>query len=228
VPTPLPEIEGLRARKKRRTRLEISDVATRLFAEHGFEAVTLAEIAAAADVSVKTIFNYFGSKEELYFDRADELTQALIATIEQRPPGATVLEALRRLLADNVMPFPGTGWGRLNHPDQYGRMQAFLATQDRSPALRARRLTLAEELGDRLADVLAAELHRGRDEPAVCTLTAMLVATLHLRDRAMRTAMAENASARVVRRRVTAAVEDAFTRLAVAFGDLDREAPTGP
>ncbi len=56
--------------------------------------MTLAEIAAAADVSVKTIFNYFGSKEELYFDRADELTQALIATIEQRPPGTTVLEAL--------------------------------------------------------------------------------------------------------------------------------------
>src|SRR3954465_5975723 len=75
---------GLRERKKARTRLEISDVATRLFAEHGFEEVTLSQIAAAAEVSIKTIFNYFGSKEELYFDRADEMRDAVIATIAER------------------------------------------------------------------------------------------------------------------------------------------------
>jgi len=224
VSTPVPELEGLRERKKRRTRLEISDVATRLFAQRGFEAVTLAEIATAADVSIKTIFNYFGSKEDLYFDRADELTAALVETIEQRPPGTTVLEALRLLLTKNLMPFPGSGWGQLSQELAYGRLQEFLATQDRSPALRARRLTLADEFGDHLAGVLAAQLGRERDDPALRSLVAMLVATLHLRDRVMRTAMAAGVTAPTVRRRVTATVDDTFTRLATAFADVDREA----
>src|SRR4051812_43175414 len=100
---------GLREAKKARTRLAISDVATRLFAERGFERVTLAEIAEAADVSVKTIFNYFASKEDLFFDRADELIDGIVATIEQRPHGITVTEALHQLLRDNVVPFPGAG-----------------------------------------------------------------------------------------------------------------------
>src|SRR3954452_11717265 len=108
----------LRARKKARTRLEISDVATRLFAERGFEEVTLSEIAAAAEVSIKTIFNHFGSKEELYFDRADELREAVIAAIVERDQGTTVLEGLHALLAQNVVPFPGTGWGRMDDPEQ--------------------------------------------------------------------------------------------------------------
>ena len=102
--------EGLRERKKQRTRREISDVATRLFAEHGFEQVTLSQIAEAAEVSVKTIFNHFGSKEDLYFDRADELREGVVATIAGRAPGTTVLGALRALMVDNLVPFPGTGW----------------------------------------------------------------------------------------------------------------------
>ena len=72
---------GLRERKRLRTRREISDVATRLFVERGFERVTLAEIAEAADVSVKTIFNHFGSKEELFFDRVDEVRARFESTV---------------------------------------------------------------------------------------------------------------------------------------------------
>jgi AcrR family transcriptional regulator len=60
---------GLRARKKQQTRRVIADTARRLFAERGFEQVTIAEIARAADVSDKTVFNYFPAKEDLYFDR---------------------------------------------------------------------------------------------------------------------------------------------------------------
>src|SRR3954447_9612861 len=111
-------VEGLRERKKRRTRQEISDVATRLFFERGFEEVTLSEIAAAAEVSIKTIFNHFGSKEELYFDRADELREALVDTIVERDLGTTVLEALQALLTQNAVPFPGTGWSRMDDPVQ--------------------------------------------------------------------------------------------------------------
>ena len=57
-------VEGLRERKKRQTRQYISDVATGLFMERGFDAVTVAEVADAADVSVNTVYNYFSTKEK--------------------------------------------------------------------------------------------------------------------------------------------------------------------
>ena len=63
--------EGRRERKKRETRTRISDIATGLFLARGFDAVTIAEIAEAADVSVNTVYNYFPAKEDLFFDRED-------------------------------------------------------------------------------------------------------------------------------------------------------------
>jgi len=63
--------EGLRERKKRRTRQQISDVATSLFVVRGFDRVKVSEIAAIVGVSEKTVYNYFPTKESLVFDRAD-------------------------------------------------------------------------------------------------------------------------------------------------------------
>jgi AcrR family transcriptional regulator len=83
---------GLRAQKKQRTRRALSEAATELFAARGFEAVTIAEIAARADVGVGTVFNYFRSKEELFFDRADAIEQDLVAS---RPPGSSATAAFR-------------------------------------------------------------------------------------------------------------------------------------
>ncbi|GGM59034.1 TetR family transcriptional regulator [Dactylosporangium sucinum] len=86
---------GLRARKKERTRQALSDAATELFAARGFEAVTVADIAASADVAVGTVFNYFRSKEELFFDRADAVEQSLVAAIVERKAGAGIVAAFR-------------------------------------------------------------------------------------------------------------------------------------
>ena len=69
--------QGLRERKKRQTRQQISDIATGLFLERGFDAVTIAEIAEAADVSVNTVYNYFPSKEDLFFDRSRGIVDRL-------------------------------------------------------------------------------------------------------------------------------------------------------
>jgi AcrR family transcriptional regulator len=218
---PSPEVT-LRERKKARTRLEISDVATRLFAEHGFEEVTLSQIAAAAEVSIKTIFNYFGSKEELYFDRVGEMRESVIATVVERDAGSTVLEALHALLIENMVPFRGSGWGRLDAPDQVEQLRSFFRTQERSPALRARRLMLGQELGDDLAEVLARELDRPPDDPTVLALAAMVGATFELRFDVLRKALDEGLSPRTLRRRVVAVVDEAFVRLTAAFGDVDR------
>src|SRR4051812_49722088 len=107
---------SLRESNKARTRLAISDEATRLFVERGFENVTLAEIAEAAHVSVKTVFNYFASKEELFFDRFDDVRDALFDAVRQRPPGMCVLEAIRGVLADRRGAVDAGGWGSLRRP----------------------------------------------------------------------------------------------------------------
>ena len=87
--------EGLRERKKRAAREAIAATARRLFAERGFDAVTVAEVAAAAVVSEKTVFNYFATKEDLAFAGREERLKRLLADLRERPPGASVLDVFR-------------------------------------------------------------------------------------------------------------------------------------
>ena len=87
--------QGLRERKKRATRDAIAVAARRLFAERGFDAVTVAEIAVAADVSEKTVFNHFASKEDLVFAGGEARLAQLQADIAERPPGTSVLDVFR-------------------------------------------------------------------------------------------------------------------------------------
>ncbi len=87
--------EGLRARKKRAAREAIAATARRLFAEHGFDAVTVAEVAAAANVSEKTVFNYFPTKVDLAFAGREEGIAQVVTAIADRPPGSSVLDVFR-------------------------------------------------------------------------------------------------------------------------------------
>ncbi len=87
--------EGLRERKKRATRDAIATTARRLFAERGFDAVTVAEVAAAADVSEKTVFNHFATKEDLVFAGGETRLAELQAAIAERPAGTSVLDVFR-------------------------------------------------------------------------------------------------------------------------------------
>jgi AcrR family transcriptional regulator len=215
---------GLRESKKARTRQAISDVATRLFAEHGFEAVTLAQIAQASDVSVKTVLNYFPTKEDLFFDRADELIQGLLATITERDPGQTILGALHALLVENRVPFRGAGWQGLRDPEGYEHFRAFVATEHASAALRARRLVVAEGWTLRLAATIAAELGLPADDSRAEAMAAMIIAAMGLRERVLSAAMLEGVGARTIERRVRSTVDESFARLERAFGDIDRPA----
>ncbi|MGK5743048.1 TetR/AcrR family transcriptional regulator [Micromonospora sp. URMC 103] len=151
---------GLRARKKRQTRQSISDVATRLFLERGYEPVTIAEIAAAAGVAKMTVTNYFPRKEDLVLDIAEEFVAMLARAAEARPAGEPVRDALRRRYAEAVarrealVGFAGAPFVRL---------------LEDSPALSGRLRELFELREDALAAQLAAETP-GND------LTARLVA----------------------------------------------------
>jgi len=97
-------MEGLRERKKRQTRDTIAAAALALFLEHGYDAVTVADVAVAADVSEKTVFNYFPAKEDLVFANSEEKLSDRAEAIRLRPPGtpiARVFEAeTMRLLAE--------------------------------------------------------------------------------------------------------------------------------
>ena len=95
---------GLRERKKRKTRDTIVRVAADLFAEHGYEKTTIAEIAEAAEVSPRTIFAYFPSKEDILFCDFPELEERLAQALRVRPEGTTALDALREFIVGSLVP----------------------------------------------------------------------------------------------------------------------------
>jgi AcrR family transcriptional regulator len=86
---------GLRERKKQRTRETIARVGLDLFEERGYQATTLDDIAEAADVSTRTIFSYYPSKEDILFCDFPEMKAALARALDERPQGADALETLR-------------------------------------------------------------------------------------------------------------------------------------
>jgi AcrR family transcriptional regulator len=94
--------EGRRERKKRETRQRISDIATGLMLERGFDAVTVAEVAESADVSVNTVYNYFPSKEDLFFDREEEMTERPSRIVRERGPGESATRALLAQLREDI------------------------------------------------------------------------------------------------------------------------------
>jgi AcrR family transcriptional regulator len=88
--------EGLRERKKRATREAIASAAMALFVERGFDEVTVADVARAADVSEKTVFNYFPAKEDLVLHGGEERRAALVEAIRSRPAGTSLVRVFRR------------------------------------------------------------------------------------------------------------------------------------
>lgn len=94
--------EGLRDRKKRQTRQRLSDLATGLFLDRGFDAVTVAEVAEVAEVSVNTVYNYFPTKEDLFLDRGKGVVDRLSRYVRARDKGESAARAVLRELRDQV------------------------------------------------------------------------------------------------------------------------------
>lgn len=156
----------LRESKKRETRQRISDVATALFYERGFDAVTVEEIAAAAKVSKVTVFNYFARKEDLLLDREEEVLLLLRGALAVRPRGQSPIAALRLL----VERLAGEG-----HP--FARVDAqtagFFRVVVASASLKAR----LRELGDEVTEALATALAGPKADSVVRLSAGMIVVT---------------------------------------------------
>jgi AcrR family transcriptional regulator len=93
---------GLRERKKARTRRHIADTAARLFAERGYEHVAVSDVAREAEVAEQTVYNYFGTKEQLVTDRDQEIQDRLCDLIRSRPPATTPAAAIRDFVLESV------------------------------------------------------------------------------------------------------------------------------
>ncbi len=156
---------GLRERKKQQTRERILECARELFAAKGFAETTIPEIAAAAEVSPRTVSSYFPHKEELVFPAKDEMLEALSKALDARPDGELATDALRRWLVDNFacedVEKPPRHWTR--------------ALIDTDPDLRAYERALQERAQAVVAAAVAVDLGVAADHhlPQMAAATAM-------------------------------------------------------
>ncbi len=159
-----------RTRKRLATRQGISDAATRLFFERGFDHVTVDEIADAADVGRMTVFNHFPRKEDMFFDRDDEGRMALREALRQRDPRVAPIEALR-LLAHRFVAEQSP------YVEFSARSQRFIATVEGSETLKARARAIRDELAQVVTVALSECVRRDPADPDAHLAAGLLLAT---------------------------------------------------
>ena len=153
---------GLRELKKEQTRQHIADTAWRLFADRGFDQVSVAEVARAAQVAEATVFNYFPSKEDLFYSRLASFWTRLADAVSARPAGQPVLAAFQAaLLADGGL----LGALESGDPDALARLRTVNNIVAASPALLAREQQVLSQAAAGLAARLAAETGAAPDDP---------------------------------------------------------------
>ena len=199
--------EGLRERKKRQLRQRLTDTATQLFLERGFDAVRVAEIAAACGVSEKTVFNHFPSKEALILDLPDVTATALRAALARtdRSPTEAALDVLTGEL-DALL-----SW-LVAQPDlaeASARIQHFTALVLATPSLRAHHRDLTEQLVAVAAQALAARTGSAEDDPLCQVAAAALLGLWRVQSSALRRHLDGARTPDQVRQAVTAEVRGA-------------------
>jgi AcrR family transcriptional regulator len=152
---------GLRELKKEQTRQLIADTAWRLFADRGFDRVTVVEVAREAQVAEATVFNYFASKEDLFYSRLEAFGTRLIEAISARAAGEPVLAAFRRSVLDAGGLLAQVEAGDSEALERLRAVNHMIAA---SPALLAREQQAIAGYADSLAGLLAAETGAPADD----------------------------------------------------------------
>jgi AcrR family transcriptional regulator len=149
---------GLRERKKQQTWGLIAQTAHRLFQKHGFDAVTVADVAREADVSRKTVFNYFPVKEDLFYSGLELFEARLLDAIRERKPGESILAAFERFVTMS------RGLLAADDPDADERLLTINRLITNSPALLAREQRIYAEYAAALAALIAEETRARPDD----------------------------------------------------------------
>jgi AcrR family transcriptional regulator len=145
---------GLRELKKEQTRQLIADTAWRLFADRGFDQVSVAEVAREAQVAEATVYNYFRTKEDLFYWRLEAFGARLAEAVRTRPPGEPALSAFRRALLAEGGLLARVEAGDARALDQLAAINHLITA---SPALLAREQQALNQAASALAGVLAAD-----------------------------------------------------------------------
>lgn len=166
--TPEGEVVGIRAQRKRLTREELLQAAREMFADRGYDNVTVAEIAAGAGVSVKTLFQHFRSKEDLLFSDLAETHQRLVNSLRSRDRQQSVLAAVTEWLLNDV---------EQDSPDS---LERFHRTVGNSPAVAALRRRLYEDWENAIVQVLAEEANEAIPTPRTRLIAAQLICMIRV------------------------------------------------
>ena len=158
-----PPAEGLRERKKRLMRQQLSDTATRMFMEHGFDAVRVAEVAEACGVSEKTVFNYFPTKESLVLDRLAITVTSLRAGLAD--PGTSPVQAALQILDRDLKNLTDRLRGHDNPARAAAEIRRFGDLIRATPSLRAYQSDMMDQFVTVAAQVLAERAGMRADEP---------------------------------------------------------------
>src|SRR5436190_7374835 len=206
---------GLRERKKRQTRQLIAETAHRLFVERGFDAVTVAEVARAADVSEGTVFNYFPTKEDLFYSGMQVFEAELVEAVRNRGAGESVLQAFRSFLRERS--------GRLAKEEVAGIVAEAARVIAASPALQAREREIVARYTDALAAVIAEETSAGVDDLEPWAVANALMGVQRGLVVRVREKVLAGASGPKLAAYVRTQNERAFARLERGPGDYDVE-----
>src|ERR1700674_4312058 len=198
---------GLRERKKQQTRQAIFEAARRLFAERGFDSVTVVEIARAANVSEVTVFNYFPTKEDLFYGGMQFFEEELLEAVRSRPRGESAVTALKRKMLESA--------DGLREKERIDAIIKAARTVSASPSLVAREREIVERYTLRLAELLAAETGADADDVEPLAAAAAMIGAHR--------ALVDHVRSRVLAgKRGAALVEDARAQTRRAFVRLAR------
>lgn len=172
-PSDAPDVRpGLRERKKAQTRAVLAETAKAMFEARGFDTVTVAEIADAANVSVKTLFKYFDSKEDLLFSDENELRDRILAGVRDRKPGESALDGIRRLFTGLI--------SSAGHRKEIEAIEGLRRTFAGNVALQGRLTLMWERYEIALAELLRQDTGAGPHDPTPRLAAAQIIALFRL------------------------------------------------
>lgn len=204
-----------RAQVKADNRDRIAATAMRLFVERGFDQVSVAQVAAAAGLTEKTVFNHFPTKEDLVYPYNQDFEDALLAAVRARAEGESFVDAVRAFLLERY------GRGLTRSRIVRARAENLAVLVDSSAALRLRERDILSRYADSLADQLTSELGPQRADLRPAVVAGALVAVHRAVIQAARRGLLAGESADRLERRLVALASDAFDLLHTGLAQLE-------
>jgi AcrR family transcriptional regulator len=208
---------GLRDQRKLDTRARISAAAMRLFAARGFDEVRTAEVAEAAGVTEKTVFNHFPTKEDLVYSNEGSFEQALVGAIQARGPEVSIVKAAEAFFLDLYGRFPA-------EPAMRKRAAVMASLIEKSPALRDREQAILRGCVDCLAKVIGDETSANDRDLRPFVAADAIIAVHRAAIAGYRRGLSSGEPAKTLGSRMQRATSAAFTLLAEGLGSIEVQA----